>query len=155
MRKLHDLNIVEKNIALRLDLNVPIQGDKVLDDTRILASIPTIQYLLNANCRILIISHLGRPEEGIFDAANSLEPVAKYLSELVDVDVSLNKKLTRDACFHSFDSPITMLENIRCFVGEKDMIKTFLEILLAFAMSMYLMHLEHPIEPNHRLMVQY
>lgn len=120
MRKLQDLNIVEKNIALRLDLNVPIQGDEVLDDTRILASIPTIQFLLDANCRILIISHLGRPTEGIFDPANSLEPVAKHLSALLNIDVSLNKELTRDACFHSFDSPITMLENIRCFIGEKD-----------------------------------
>ncbi|MEK9649673.1 MAG: phosphoglycerate kinase [Gammaproteobacteria bacterium] len=120
MRLLKDFDFHDKDVALRLDLNVPIKDGVILDDTRILASIPTIQLLLSANCRVLIISHLGRPTEGIFDEENSLKPVASYLSKLLRVNLPLVKELDYAACFENENSPITILENIRCFAGEKD-----------------------------------
>ena len=63
MRLLKDLDLSNKNVVLRLDLNVPIQDKRVLDPTRITSSVPTIKYLVDKNCKILLTSHLGRPEE--------------------------------------------------------------------------------------------
>ena len=87
MRLLKDQDYLEKNIALRLDLNVPIKDGVVADATRIEACIPTIEQLLSADCKLLIISHLGRPTEGAFDKESSLEPVAKYLSNLLNLEI--------------------------------------------------------------------
>ena len=68
MRKLSETNVLNKTIALRVDLNVPVENDKVLDDTRILAIIPTLEYLLDQNTKIILISHFGRPKSGVFDS---------------------------------------------------------------------------------------
>ena len=65
MRLLEDQDLSNKNVVLRLDLNVPIQDKCVLDSTRIFSSVPTIKYLIDKNCKILITSHLGRPKEGM------------------------------------------------------------------------------------------
>ena len=59
MRLLKDQDLSNKNVVLRLDLNVPIQEKLVLDSTRIIASVPTIKYLLDKNCKVLLTSHLG------------------------------------------------------------------------------------------------
>ena len=77
MRLLKDQDLSNKNVVLRLDLNVPIQDKRVLDSTRISASVPTIKYLLDKNCKVLLTSHLGRPEEGRFDINFSMHPVAE------------------------------------------------------------------------------
>ncbi|MGA1762884.1 MAG: phosphoglycerate kinase [Gammaproteobacteria bacterium] len=117
MRFLRDQDYLDKNIALRLDLNVPIKNGLVADATRIDACIPTIEKLLSANCKILIISHLGRPTEGTFDKESSLEPVAKYLSNLLKLEVPLCREISLEECFKD-PYQIVMLENIRCFAGE-------------------------------------
>ena len=75
MRKLSETNVLNKTIALRVDLNVPVENDKVLDDTRILAIIPTLEYLLDQNTKIILISHFGRPKSGVFDSKFSLKPL--------------------------------------------------------------------------------
>ena len=80
MRLLSDLDIAKKKVALRLDLNVPIKEGVVTDDTRILASLETLNYLIKAEAKIVILSHLGRPKEGTFDDQLSLRPVASHLS---------------------------------------------------------------------------
>ena len=62
MRKLGETDVFDKTIALRVDLNVPIEDGKVLDDTRILAIIPTLKYLLDKKAKVVLISHFGRQE---------------------------------------------------------------------------------------------
>ena len=118
MHKLLDLDLNNKNLTIRVDMNVPIINGKVVDQTRIKACIPTIQKALDNNAKILLVSHLGRPEEGSHDINLSLEPVAKCLSKFFGVTVDLIKHLDDKSIF-SGSSPIQILENIRFFHGEK------------------------------------
>ena len=67
MRKLSDISVKNKTVALRADLNVPVKEGIILDDARIEAVIPTVKYLLTQNCKIILISHFGRPKAGTFD----------------------------------------------------------------------------------------
>ena len=114
MRKLSETNVLNKTIALRVDLNVPVENDKVLDDTRILAIIPTLEYLLDQNTKIILISHLGRPKSGAFDSKFSLLPVAKRLEEIVNKQIKLFSSINEV----NFSSDISLIENIRFFPGE-------------------------------------
>ena len=114
MRKLGDTDVLNKTVALRVDLNVPVKDGKVLDDARILAVIPTLQYLKNHNAKIVLISHFGRPEPGIIDEKFSLLPVAKRLEEIFDMQVPLFKSL-QDV---HFNNDISLIENIRFLPGE-------------------------------------
>jgi phosphoglycerate kinase len=83
LRKLSDLpNLDGKRVVIRCDLNVPLDGTRITDDGRIVASVPTIKYLVDQGAKVVVISHLGRPE-GAPDAKYSLEPAAKRLSELL------------------------------------------------------------------------
>mgnify|MGYP003304814807 FL=1 len=118
MRLLKDLDLSNKNVVLRLDLNVPIQDKRVLDPTRITSSVPTIKYLVNKNCKILLISHLGRPEEGTFDINFSMRPVADKLSEIINHEIDLINSLASSDIFNT--TQIQLLENLRFLVGEKD-----------------------------------
>ncbi len=67
MIRLSDLNIANQNLVIRVDMNVPIKDGVVTDITRILACMPTIKFALENNAKILLVTHLGRPKEGIFD----------------------------------------------------------------------------------------
>ena len=118
MRLLKDQDLSNKNVVLRLDLNVPIQEKLVLDSTRISASVPTIKYLLDKNCKVLLTSHLGRPEEGKFDINLSMHPVAKKLSEILNHEIDLIDSLSSSDIFNT--TQIQLLENLRFLVGEKD-----------------------------------
>ena len=118
MRLLKDQDLSNKNVVLRLDLNVPIQEKLVLDSTRISASVPTIKYLLDKNCKVLLISHLGRPEEGKFDINLSMHPVAEKLSEILNHEIDLIDSLSSSDIFNT--TQIQLLENLRFLVGEKD-----------------------------------
>ncbi len=115
MRLLSDLDIKKKKVGLRLDLNVPIKDGVVADDTRILASLETLNYLIKAEAKIVIISHLGRPEEGTFDDQLSLRPVASHLGNELGISISLINSMKE---FSDTNSQICMLENIRFFEGE-------------------------------------
>ena len=87
MRHLADLPSLDgKRVVLRCDLNVPLENGRITDDGRIVASVPTIQRLVNEGAMVVVISHLGRPE-GAPDAQYSLAPVAARLGELLDQDV--------------------------------------------------------------------
>ena len=114
MRKLSETNVLNKTIALRVDLNVPVENDKVLDDTRILAIIPTLEYLLDQNTKIILISHFGRPKSGVFDSKFSLLPVAKRLEEIINKQIKLFSSIDEV----NFSSDISLIENIRFFPGE-------------------------------------
>ena len=88
MRTIKDINIENKRVIIRCDFNVPIKDGIIIDDSRIEMSIPTIKYCLDHNCKIILLSHLGRIKEESDLLKNSLKPVAKRLEEL------LNKKIT-------------------------------------------------------------
>ena len=119
MINLSSLEIKNKNLVIRVDMNVPISGGKVLDTTRITACIPTINFALKNNAKILLVSHLGRPTESVFEDQFSLKPVAACLSEIIDESVEVVDQLDSKKIFNSA-SRVQILENIRFFKGEKD-----------------------------------
>jgi phosphoglycerate kinase len=119
MINLSSLEIKNKNLVIRVDMNVPISGGKVLDTTRITACIPTINYALKNNAKILLVSHLGRPTESVFEDKFSLKPVAACLSEIIDESVEVVDQLDSKKIFNSA-SRVQIIENIRFFKGEKD-----------------------------------
>ena len=114
MRKLGDTDVLNKTIALRVDLNVPVKDGKVLDDTRILAVIPTLKYLQKQNSKTVLISHFGRPQAGVIESKFSLLPVAQRLGEILNKEIPLFASLD-DVNFHK---DISMIENIRFLPGE-------------------------------------
>ena len=118
MRLLKDQDLSNKNVVVRLDLNVPIQDKQIIDSTRIISSVPTIKYLVNKNCKVLLTSHLGRPEEGKFDKDLSMSPVAKKLSEILNHEIDLIDSLDSSDIFNT--TQIQLLENLRFLIGEKD-----------------------------------
>ncbi len=117
MRTLTDVDFLGKSVILRCDLNVPLDGNLITDDGRIKASIPTIQYLLDAGAKITILAHLGRPKNG-YEEIYSLAPVANRLSELLNEPVELAKDLRDLSTSSSKVHRIQMLENIRFFSQE-------------------------------------
>ena len=119
MINLSSLDLNNKNLVIRVDMNVPIKYGDVLDSTRIKACLPTIEYALENNAKVLLISHLGRPIEGNFEEEFSLKPVANELSKIINMDVELIDTLESNKIFKS-SSNIQVLENIRFFEGEKE-----------------------------------
>ena len=118
MINLSSLDINNKNLVIRVDMNVPIKDGNILDSTRIEASLPTIEYALKNNAKILLIRHLGRQIEGEYEESFSLKPVAKYLSKIVNEPCNVIDDLDSKSFFNK-ESNIQLLENIRFFEGEK------------------------------------
>lgn len=87
MKTIKDINIENKKVIIRCDFNVPVKEGKIVDDTRIKASLQTINYCLEKNAKIILLSHLGRIKEENDLAKNDLKPVAKRLSELLNKEV--------------------------------------------------------------------
>ena len=119
MKNLVDIDISNKNLVVRVDMNVPIRNKKIQDPTRIKACLPTINYALEKNCKVLLISHLGRPTEGTREDKFSLAPVSEYLSDILDEPVSLEKDMSNTEIFKS-GPRVKVLENIRFYKGEKN-----------------------------------
>ena len=111
-----DLDLSGKRVLMRLDLNVPLADGEVTDDTRIRASLPGVRLALEGGARVMLMSHLGRPVEGVVDEAFSLEPVARRLGALLGREVPL---LDWDHAGEAGDSALVLLENVRFNVGEK------------------------------------
>ena len=118
MIRLSDLNIANQNLVIRVDMNVPIKDGVVTDITRILACMPTIKFAQENNAKILLVTHLGRPKEGIFDNNFSLKPLSIEISRILGSRVDLIDDLDSDKIFNS-SSEVQILENIRFFKGEK------------------------------------
>lgn len=116
--KIADIDLAGKRVLVREDYNVPIKDGKVVDDTRIQASLLTLQQILDANAKVMIMSHLGRPEEGKFDDSFSLQPVATRLSELLGINVPLVKDWLEGVSFDKDN--IVLCENVRFEIGEID-----------------------------------
>jgi phosphoglycerate kinase len=112
-----DLDLKGKRVLIREDLNVPLHGGKVSSDARIRASLPTIQAARKAGARVILMSHLGRPEEGVPAAEFSLEPVAARLSELLGIKVRFERDWLGGVTAEPGE--IVLVENVRFNKGEK------------------------------------
>ncbi len=116
-----DLNVRNKKIILRLDLNVPLKDKIIIDDTRIIMCLPFINSLIEKKAKIIIISHLGRPK-GSRDPALSLAPVYKYLKEKLQTNVyffmgNFNADV-KEKFSHLKEGEVILIENIRFFKEE-------------------------------------
>jgi phosphoglycerate kinase len=115
--RMTDLDLEGKRVLIREDLNVPVHNGVVTSDARIRASLPTIRAAHAAGARVMLMSHLGRPEEGVYDAEFSLAPVAARVSELLGIGVRFEREwLNGVACE---PGEIVLLENVRFNKGEK------------------------------------
>ena len=114
---MQSVDLKNKRVLIRADLNVPVQEGMVTSDARIQASLPTIKHALTANAAVVVMSHLGRPTEGEFDLQASLAPVASRLAELLGRDVQLLPELA--ACSGVRPGNVALLENVRFLKGEK------------------------------------
>jgi phosphoglycerate kinase len=117
--KMSDFDLKGKRILIREDFNVPLKNGEVTSDLRIRAAIPTIKQAIKAGGKVMLMSHLGRPSEGVFDEAYSLAPVAKQLSKLLKMDVPLIPHRWIDG-FTMGNAQVVLLENVRFNHGETD-----------------------------------
>ena len=92
-QRIENMDLKDKRVIVRCDYNIPIQNGIILDDTKIVESLETIRYLIKNNCKIILLSHLGKVRTEQDKYYHSLEPVAKRLKELVGREVYFNKEV--------------------------------------------------------------
>ena len=112
-----DVNLRGQRVLIREDLNVPVNKGEIASDARIRASLPTIKQAVEAGARVLVMSHLGRPEEGVFAEEFSLAPVARRLAELLGRPVELKRDWLKGV--DAAPGAVVLLENVRFNKGEK------------------------------------
>ncbi|MFK7823390.1 MAG: phosphoglycerate kinase [Oligoflexales bacterium] len=131
--RLEEVNLEGKAVLVRLDLNVPLSDGKILDDTRIQASLPTLRYLQSKHAKIAIMSHLGRPK-GKVNSKFSLEPVGERLAEILDCEVVMvndyHKEPADQVLKQLGKNQIMMFENLRFHAGETANDSEFAQILI-------------------------
>jgi phosphoglycerate kinase len=111
-----DLDLTGKRVLIREDLNVPISAGKVTSDARLKAALPTLELALQKGAKVMVMSHLGRPEEGVFDAESSLQPVVDYLQQALSVPVRLVADYLSGVEVNSGE--LVVFENVRFNKGE-------------------------------------
>ena len=111
------LDLAGKRVLIREDLNVPIKDGKVSSDARIRAALPTIKHAMAAGAKVILMSHLGRPTEGEFDSAFSMQPVADHLAGLLGANVSVVSDW--QSGIEMAAGEVVLLENVRFNPGEK------------------------------------
>lgn len=135
IKTIRDFELADKVVFLRLDLNVPLDHGKITDETRITASLPTINYALEKGAKLVLASHLGRPK-GPGDKACSLEPVATRLSELIGKEVILLEEPSSEAIKPLLTglrkNQVILLENLRFDPGETENSEELAESLASF-----------------------
>lgn len=114
MKRLEDINLNDKTVIIRCDLNVPMENGIITDDNRIIKSIPTIKYLYENAKSVVILSHLGRIKNKEDEKKNTLEPVCDYLSKKLNIDITFCTYL-EDVKKVVLENKIVMLENTRFF----------------------------------------
>jgi len=119
IKKMTDLNLAGKRVLIREDLNVPLKNGSITSDARIRAALPTIKAAANAGAKVMLMSHLGRPEEGVYDEAASLKPVADQLSKALGQNVRLIKDYLNGEDLHLANGDVVLFENVRFNKGEK------------------------------------
>jgi phosphoglycerate kinase len=117
----HNLNVKNKKIIVRVDLNVPLKDKKILDATRIEQALPFLQNLITRKAKIILISHLGRPK-GIRDSTLSLLPIYKYLKKKLNTNIyfytgEINDELRAKSSYLK-ESEVLLIENVRFFKEE-------------------------------------
>lgn len=119
--KMTDLDLAGKRVLIREDLNVPLKNGKIADDTRIRASLPTIERAMKAGAKVMVMSHLGRPEEGIYSEENSMQLVANHISKLLGTPVRLIKDYLGgvNVAANVKLGEVVVFENVRFNKGEK------------------------------------
>ena len=115
--KMTDLDLRGQRVLIREDLNVPIKDGVVSSDARLRAALPTIKMALQLGAKVMVMSHLGRPKEGVYEEQFSLAPVAEYLGEQLQCHVRLQKDWLNGVDIA--DGELVLLENCRFNVGEK------------------------------------
>ena len=127
-----ETNLNNKKILLRLDLNVPLLGDKITDTTRIDKILPTLKFLISQNAKIIIISHVGRPKGKVINEL-SLKPICKDLEIKLSQNIKLIsknfKEIVSKDLFNSENEKIVMLENIRFYPEEEKNDQQFAKLL--------------------------
>ncbi len=130
------LDLNNKKVLLRVDLNVPLENNKITDTTRIDKIIPTINFLLKNNAKIIILSHMGRPKGKIVKAL-SLKPVCENLKSKINEDIKLitknPKEINSSDLFNNSNEKIVMLENLRFYSEEEENDKKFSKHLASLA----------------------
>ncbi len=116
--KMTNMALFGKRVLIRSDLNVPVKDGKVTSDARITASMATIEFALKAGARVMVTSHLGRPEEGVYSEENSLKPVANIIANKLGKPVRLIKDWVNGG-FDVAEGELVLLENCRFNKGEK------------------------------------
>ena len=116
MRTMNQLLLSNKRVLIREDLNVPIRDGCVANDARLRAAVPSIQAAVDAQARVILMSHLGRPTEGEFDPQYSMAPVAEALSALMGIPVFFKSDWPSDG---PQPGEVWLLENVRFNEGEK------------------------------------
>ncbi len=136
MKKIEEINnLNNKKVLLRLDLNVPLKEDKISDTTRIDKILPTLDFLINKKCEIIIISHIGRPK-GKIDKKLSMLPVCKYLSKKINKEIKLIDErifnIDSNSIFKKSKDKIVFFENIRFYHQEEENNEEFAKFLSSF-----------------------
>ena len=119
MNQITDFNIKDKRVFIRADLNVPMHSGNISSKNRIQASLPTIKYALESGAKVMVTSHLGRPQEGHINQEDSLAPIADYLSQILNKAIPLIKDWTIKE-FIVKSGEMVVLENCRFNVGENN-----------------------------------
>ncbi len=114
--KMADLDLAGKRVLIREDLNVPIKHGKVSSDARLVAAIPTIQLALQKGAKVMVCSHLGRPDEGVYNAEFSMQPVVDYLASALKVPVRLVVDYLEGVDVNA--NEVVVFENVRFNKGE-------------------------------------
>ncbi|MBN7818340.1 phosphoglycerate kinase [Bowmanella yangjiangensis] len=114
--KMSDLDLAGKRVLIRQDLNVPVKDGKVTSDARIKASLPTLKMALQAGAKVMVMSHLGRPTEGVVEDEYSLAPVVDYLKSVLQCPVRLAKDYLNGLDVQAGE--LVVLENVRFNTGE-------------------------------------
>jgi len=133
--KMTDLDLKGKRVLIRADLNVPVKDGKVTSDARITASIPTIEFALKAGAKVMVTSHLGRPEEGVYSEENSLKPVADVLANKLGTSVRLLKDWVNGG-FDVAEGELVLLENCRFNKARKRTLMKLRKPMPSFAMCL-------------------
>lgn len=135
-KTIEDIPVTGKRVLVRCDFNVPLDGDKITDETRIIGALPTIKYLIKNNAKVILCSHLGRPK-GEFNMKYSLKPVAKRLSELLGQDVVMAEDVIGDSAKAAVaamkDGDVVLLENVRFHKEEEKNDPEFAKALASLA----------------------
>jgi phosphoglycerate kinase len=135
-KTVRDIDVASKRVLVRVDFNVPLDGESIVDDTRIRAALPTIRYLVDHNARVVLCSHLGRPK-GEPDPRFSLKPVSEALARLLGRKVSFSSAAldggALEAINNMADGELLLLENLRFHPGEKSKDPDFVAQLAALA----------------------